>query len=458
MADDWLWLANAKAALHAPRLFLERPMYGYFRPLNLAWVFILFYLIGAKAYAFGVINILLHAVNIVLFWKVLEKFEVPMQARMLGTTFFAFYFLNASAICWISVGHDLWVTLLSFIFTLKMFKFLKKPGILLFMQILLLGLAATLFKEAGFITIGLYFLMLIMYRKNPFIREYRPYSLIMILIYAAYLVLYFKTRTVAERDVVLSGTTIVNLWYLLAYLITPFSARVVKWLPENIHWLIATLKIIATILVPLIVGYTFWKKEKVLIYFALWSIMSISTVAVFDWRLGLFDFNPVRTASRFMYVAVPGLAVIVGWLVSELYSKYFKRIKARGIAALLIVIFISANWLIISRVIILFRYNQNECNQIIADLKPILPSLTKDKRLLVLTDDLAKTPQIINSEIHLEAILYVIFNKKNKVVVEEMPADWRGQSMGTGKNVLLLWNTSKSRLQLPDGAARPDGY
>ena len=179
--DDWLWLANARMALNDPTIFLERPMYGYFRPLNMVIVFLWLHLFGATAFAFSMVSILLHAGNIWLLWKLLGKFDVPESVRNLSAFIFGFYALNASAIEWISVGHDLWVTGLSFIFAMRVLKLIEKPSNLLFLQVLMLGLTAVLIKESGFITIGIYYLLMIYRRKSPFHRDYRLYSIVFIL-------------------------------------------------------------------------------------------------------------------------------------------------------------------------------------------------------------------------------------------------------------------------------------
>jgi len=138
--DDWLWLANAIKAWDYPRIFFERPMYGYFRPLNMIWVSILVKIFGVSAFAFSIINIILHSVNIMMLWKVLEKFDIETQIRNISCLFFGFYYLNISAIGWISVGHDIWVVFWSLLFTLKMVEFVKTPGISAFIQIAIFGI------------------------------------------------------------------------------------------------------------------------------------------------------------------------------------------------------------------------------------------------------------------------------------------------------------------------------
>jgi hypothetical protein len=122
-------------------------MYGYFRPLNMVLVFLERLVLGNHATLFSLVSLLLHSANVWLFWKVLERLKVTSAMRFTAIVFFAFYFLNAPAIEWISVAHDLWVTGLCLLVVLKSLDVVERPSWPLFIQIWLLGMAATLIKE-----------------------------------------------------------------------------------------------------------------------------------------------------------------------------------------------------------------------------------------------------------------------------------------------------------------------
>jgi len=450
MGDDWLWLFNAKSALDDPGLFYGRPMYGYFRPLNLVWVFSLLNLFGLKVYLFSAVHILLHGVNVFLFWKVLSKFDMHQREKIIAAAVFAFYFLNVSAIGWISVGHDLWVTLLTFAFTLRMLTFIERPGGVNFIIVLLLGMAATLFKEAGFITLGMYLLLLVLKGKNPISRKFLKYSVLIFMIYFIYLIVYFKTRTVIDKDIVLGVGTITNLWYLCTYLVTPFSARAVGLFPASFIWLLQSVKIAATFIVPMLFIYIVIRKEKTVIYFACWSLMFLSTVAVFDWGMSLFDLYPERTVARFMYVAVPGFGVMAGWLVNKLYRAIIKRPLKPYIAVALVMVFAAGNWVVVKKVTGLYFSRQEQCSRIISDLKPVVPDIKERGSLVVLTDDLEKTPQIIYTGNHLEAIIFCNYDIKAKVRVCPQVPGYEECVADTDSSVVLVWNTMENRFDDPE--------
>ena len=447
--DDWLWLANAKKALSNPELFFERPMYGYFRPLNMLLISALYKILGASASMFSMLNILLHAINVWLLWKVLDKFNLEENIRNLSAFIFGFYFLNASAIEWISVGHDLWVALLSFLFILRTLHFIEKPNIAVFIQILLFGIAATLFKESGFVTIGIFFLLLILKQQFPFSRRFRFYSLSILLVYFIYLVFYFITRTVADKEIVLGFDTVINLWYLLAYIVMPISKRVLQFFPENLHWVLIIIKISITLIIPLIFIYIFRKGGEAAKFFLMYSVMFLSTVAVFNWELSLFDLSPERTVSRFMYSAVPGYAVVLSWLWFNVFSHYLKFLRKKIIYLSLIIIFIAGNFLIINKISGIFIFHQKLSNNIISALNNVPDGLANCDAIVVLTDDIDNTHQIVKSGHHLESIVFVKFDRNVKVLLKE-DKQYSLVDLTYDGNILTVgWQTSTSKLLIP---------
>jgi len=420
-----------------------------FAHLNMLLISTLLKTLGTKAYIFSLLSILLHAVNVCLLWKVLDKFKVKENIRNLSALIFGFYFLNASAVEWISVGHDLWVTLLSFLFIIRTLHFIGKPNIAVFIQVLLLGIAATLFKESGFVTIGIFFLLFILKQQFPFSKSFRFYSLSILLVYFIYLVFYFSNRTVVDKEITLSFNIVTNLWYLLAYVLTPISKRVLNIFPENMHWLLATIKISITLIIPLAFIYIFKKSGKAIKFFLVWSVMFISTVAVFNWELGLFDLYPERTVSRFMYSAIPGYAVALAWLWFNIFSYYLKILYKKTVYIPLIVVFIVGNFLVIDKVSDIFIYHQKLSGGIINTLNNVPDKLACCDTIVVLTDDIGNTHQIIKSLFHLESIVFVKFDRQVKVRLKE-DKQYSLTDLTYDNSILTVgWDTSDNRLIMP---------
>ncbi|MCD6161912.1 MAG: glycosyltransferase family 39 protein [candidate division Zixibacteria bacterium] len=446
IGDDWLWLANAKKAFDNPEIFFQRPMYGYLRPLNMFIIFIWQNIFGENAYIFSLINILLHASNIWLLWKVLKKFGVSEKVCNLSALIFGFYYLNSSALLWISVGHDLWVTMLSLLFTLKMIDLIERPQILNFIIVFLIGIAATLIKESGFVTIGLFFLLLILKRKNPLSKEFRLYSIFIILIYLIYIIMYFITRTYADKKLVIGLETIMNLWYFIIYIIFPLSKRFAAIIPEGMLWAVKAIKITATLAAPLVLFYAFKKGGNALKYFILWSVMFISTIIIFDWNLGLFDLYPGKTASRFMYSVIPGFSVVISWLIINVIWARFKFLNKKSIMIIMVILFISGNFLIIKKVSNIFIYKQNITNEILDSLYGITDNLKKSDILIILTKDIESAFIVLPSEIHIEAMIFVKFNKLIDVQVKEV-SQYKSNAIGYSDRVMTLgWDIKSNKM------------
>ncbi|MCX6833383.1 MAG: hypothetical protein NT028_14890, partial [candidate division Zixibacteria bacterium] len=439
--DDWLWLANAKRALTAPLIFLERPMYGYFRPLNMVLVFLQRLVLGNHAILFSLVSILLHSANVWLLWRVLERLKVSSAMRFTAVVFFAFYFLNAPAIEWISVAHDLWVTGLCLLVVLKSFEVVEKPSWSLFVQIWLLGMAATLVKESGFVSIGLFWAVLLLKGKSPLSRPFRVFTLLAALSYAAFLVGYSATRTVADREIALNAHTVVNLWYFLVYLITPFAKRIVESVPDHVVGMLKVIKIAATILLP-VCGVYLWRKGSVVCrLFLLWSIAFVTTIAIMKWDVGLFDLYSERTASRFMYSPVLGVSECLAWLAQKVADRV-QVLRWKYVVAFVTLLFIGFNWLAVRQVSGLYLENQAIANGVIETFKSSASSLATCDSVIVFSDDLPNTPSLIASPRHLEAILYVSFDRSLSVTVTDRePQD----STVTGKltnAVVFRWDSA----------------
>ena len=447
--DDWLWLANAKRALTTPLIFLERPMYGYFRPLNMVLVFLERLILGNHAILFSFVSVLLHSANVWLLWKVLERLKMSSAMRFTAVVFFAFYFLNAPAIEWISVAHDLWVTGLCLLVVLKSLDVVERPSWSLFIQIWLLGMAATLIKESGFVSIGLFWAVLLLKGKSPLSRPFRLFTLVAALSYAAFLAGYSATRTVADREIALNTNTVINLWYFLVYLITPFAKRIVESVPEQMVGLLKVIKIAATVLLPLC-GVYLWRKGGIVCrLFLLWSIAFVATIAIMRWDVGLFDLYSERTASRFMYTPVLGVSVCLAWLAQKVADRV-RVLRWRSVVVLVTTLFIGFNWLAVWQVSGLYQENQAIANGVIETFESSASLLATCDSVIVFGDDLPNAPALVVSSRHLEAILYVWFNRGLPVIVTDRePLD--GTVAGKPTNVVVFrWDSATRSLIAQD--------
>lgn len=448
IGDDWLWLANAKKALTDPSIFIERPMYGYFRPLNMVVVSIMEFVFGPNARVFSFLNILLHAINVFLLWMVLKKYDAPKDIRVLAPFIFAFYYLNCAAIEWISVGHDLWVTGLMLIFLVKLKTFIDQTNPKDFIIMFMIGWAAALFKESGLVAIGFYFAYFILESINPFSKKYFAFSMIYVVSYLTFLIFYFLTRTVADKQIELGIPIIINIWYFLVYLLIPLAKRVVDGLSGNSIIAIVIIRNALTFIIPLLLGYVYFKGSRIIRLFVIWPIFFLGTIAVFKWGVSLFTLYPNDPASRFMYTPFVGMAVVIAYLIVWVCNRILKLKINTIAAATIIMIFIAINFALVFIVSPIYFKQQALSQSVIDNIRMNWDTFRDVDSITILTDDLSKTEQIIASGEHLPAIILVIFGKPIGVKIYDLNTNVPNINVTDRRNVILRWDIIKNHLAI----------
>jgi hypothetical protein len=451
MGDDWLWLSNAKKGLSNPSIFFQRPMYGYWRPLNMIIIALLYKIVGLNSYIFGLGNILLHAANIFLLSEVLKKFHADNRIRHLGAFIFAFYYLNAPVISWIATGHDIWVTFLSLLFILQIIKVFQKPNLLGFLLAWGLAFSAILFKESGFVTLGLYFLIAIFLKRSPFFGKFKYYTAFFIITFVAYLIYYGLTRTYADKQLVFGIDTLVNLWYFIAYMFLPLSKRIADTLPSSLVLFLKLIRIFIVISIP-ILFFTIIRKGIVAAkVFLFWSIMYISTIAIMKWGMGLFSLYPTETAGRFFYTADIGLAVVLAWLIIYFYSKTtISFLSSRTLKIMCAGVFVILNLAIVYKTNRIYATRQAIVGNLINDLRSRPDSLVDGDTLIVVLEGKNNPPQtIVESEQHMEAIIFMNLDKRIKVWAVNKN-DYADAKVPNGRSKKVIsWDARNKHLVIP---------
>jgi hypothetical protein len=407
------------------------------------------YIFGPNARVFSFGNILLHAINIFLLWLVLKKYDAPKNIRLLAPFIFAYYYLNCSAVEWISVGHDLWVTGLLLLYILKLKSFHEKPGAKNFIAMFLLGWAAALFKESGLIAIGIYFAYFQINKANPFKKEFFIYSSMNIVSYTVFMIFYFLTRTVVDKQIVLGVPVLINIWYFSVYLLLPFAKRLVDGLSMNVLAILQYIKVICTLILPPLLVYAYIKGSRIIKLFILWPIFFITTIAVFKWGVALFTLYPNDPASRFMYSPFVGMAVCIAWGAIHLAKDIMKFRLNMAILMILGMIFITANFTAIRKSSSIFIKQQRLSQSIIDDIGHHRSILEKVDSIIILIENIQETEQIVASGEHLHAILLVQFDKSIKVAVIDSSQDIFRMIKIDEKYIVLRWDKISNHLIAP---------
>jgi hypothetical protein len=449
VSDDWLWLSNAKRALTDPMVFFQRPMMGYFRPLNMVLIFLWLNIFGANAIIFSLINVLLHGLITFLIWNTLKKYGVSKELALTSSFIFAFYCLNASAIEWICVGHDLWVTALILIMIIKMKNFIQQPNLSRFAIIWSLGFSATLIKESGFISIGLYLLLFLLLHLSPIGKKYYKYTIFMIATYMLFCIFYFLTRTVADRQLVFGTEAIINLWYFTVYVAFPFPPRLIIDTPSQLIGILKAIRIILTFIYPLLLVIIFIRAKPIIRVFIILPSMFMSTIAIFQWGHGLFALYPGDTAARFMYSPAVGFSIILAFVWINLKTALHLRKYYKSYLFAIGILFLMLNGLAVSWLSGINKRNQQITNDVIYQLSLVQPALMKCDTITVITDDVQEATPVVFSDIRLQAIIYVKFDKKIRVVISELNDFHKENVAIKDKNYIAYWDSKKEKLYIP---------
>lgn len=458
ITDDWLWLNHAGNISTNPAILMEKPMYGYFRPAFMVWISILKFICGKNAILFSLTHIVLHCINVLLLWKILKLFNVKQSIRLFTALFFGTYFLNVSAVGWISVGHDLWVLLLSFIFCIICLSYIEKPTIKKGFLIFITGLLAILFKENGIVTLGLYFLCFIYRKVNPFSKNCKIVTVSLSLFYLLYIIWFFLTRGYVNNETEISITILGRLWFLLAYSLSPLTEATCGFLPSIIVVALLIVRYGLLFMLPIVFIHSVLKKKTTPLIGFSWAIMFLSTVAIMKTESSLLSAYPSILMTRYFYVAMPGVALVFMWTLS-VFCDYIRLQKSVFKYLLILIIPVY----LLSSTFAGFKGNRSirsrgvRTERAIACFNEEYSSLLSSDTLMVVGVS-GKVPQTfaqcdfppVEMKSHFESLLAVQFGKditvvnmefKEKELIEAI--DW-----GSYEFPVLLWDSVKDQLVL----------
>lgn len=241
--------------------------------------------------------------------------------------------------------------------------------------------------------------------------------------------------------------TFVSLWYFLAYIVFPLSKRIAEVIPAEWCWVLPPLRIGATLLLP-VAAILLWRKGGLAgRFFLLWPLMFVATIAIMIGHVGLFDLYPPRVVTRYVYTATVGYAACLSLIVRSLTGRYFDRQVAGHSFLLFAALYVCANFFIVRATSQVYFENQRIHQEIVNGLSSVENQLVQSDTLLVLTDDLAKTPQTITIQGILPAVVYVKFDKEIIVQVVEQRAPGESRTRQSGRLLALRWSTSLQRFE-----------
>lgn len=457
VTDDWLWLNHARNLFSDPSLLIEKPMFGYYRPAFIIWFSFLHALWGTNSVPYSITHIILHCINVYLFWSLLKQNGISQMIRLGAALFFGTYFLNASAVGWISVGHDIWVLFLAFMFCMITSSFIEKSSAKNAFLVLLTGIAAILFKENGIVTLGIYYLFFILKKENPFAKKYRSLTLIISFVYTAYVIWFFSTRGYVNNETEISFKVIERLWFLLAYSLSPLTESTTHSLPSPVVLLFMIVRYSMIVIIPFLLFYAALKRKGIPLVGGAWAVMFLSTVAIMKTDSSLFSTYPSILMTRYFYVAIPGISLVIFWGIAHL----FRSFKQKRTAAVLILI-LTPCYLFASTFAGYKGNSSSRARQVRA--QRVITSFNEEYKRLLSSNTLfviglegevpwtyaQKDFPTVEMSSHFESLLSVKFNKNITVVNMEFhdedslhEINWRSY-----RTPVLRWDSRKDQLVL----------
>jgi hypothetical protein len=446
VGDDWLWLAHGARAAADPGLFLTRPIYGYFRPLFAAYVAIIHAVSGLNVYVYGVLIAGIHTGNGFLLYRMLRRLQVDADAARIAAVLFSFYFLNCAAVCWISAGADVLVLTLLLVFSTMLIDFYARPSALRFIALLAVALCAVMIKETGFACAVLFLAYPLLERSNPFSARAVRFTATFILVFAIYAIMYFQSRTVIDKEVILNARTPLNLWFLFVYLFMPLPERFVALLGEGLKQLLAAAKASFALALPAVWGYAFVRRSAGERFALLWPCVMLIPVSLFDWNVSIFDLYPSRTASRFMYVATPGFGAFAGLLLGALLKKHP---NTKRYTVLALIVFVGVNSVAVKGVTELYRQRESEDASVFQTLSEGREMIRRYDTLVV---DRIRPPACVDTPSGFDVIKSMVYLATGADVHVRYATIKEGSAgnSGNGNASVLAWDENTGRYVVRD--------
>jgi hypothetical protein len=222
-------------------------------------------------------------------------------------------------------------------------------------------------------------------------------------------------------------------------------------LPPYLTSVFGFIKVILTASIP-ILSYIIVKTTRAVVkFFFLWAVMFISTIAIMKWDVGLFSLYPGDTAGRFCYTANIGTAVIMAWLANIVYDKTRVMLTIRKFVPVIFCgLFIILNLGIIYKTTRIYAYRQALMSDIIGDSRLLSGSFSNSDTLTILVDKKHTPPEtIVDSEKHIQAILFMNFEKTVEVRVIEKPERSNTELSIDNPSKIIAWNAGSGHFVIP---------
>jgi len=344
--DDYIIVKNPatfQLSGFSDLLFSPDVVKPYYRPLNRATYLLNYWLTGMNPAGFHAVNVLIHLLNVILFYSVGCRISSNRVGPFIAALLFAVHPLNTESVDFISARNNL----LSFFFTMAaFFLYLRsnRKSMAWLSCSALLFLLGLLSKETAFMLIAL----LVLDSVYPFAlagAESWRGKMVKLLPYLLVVACYLTMRTYALQGIMgigthsdgLLGRLAQNFYSIPQYLrwfLFPADLTIFHTMPKSAsdysHWLFPAWAVIALGLWLIIRWH-----NKPALFGLLWFAVNYIPIA------NIVPIPSAPMAERYMYIPAAGLCLIVGEWCSYLYSKDATKRMAK-VATFMAIAFLAA--------------------------------------------------------------------------------------------------------------------
>jgi hypothetical protein len=216
-------------------------------------------------------------------------------------------------------------------------------------------------------------------------------------------------------------------------------------MPEQLHWLLTTIKVIVTVAVPVLIWSVVKKGTHLSRLFLGWLLLFLATVSLFDWEISLFSLYPERSASRYMYSPSVGAVVIMSWLIRAVWNRWLKsRQIHRAVLIVLAILYVFTNAAIVYKVTAIYRFKQTQEKKIYNSLVTHFRESNADN-VTIHVPDSQNAPAVLRAEMFPESMLLVGTGREVEVTIHNKEAEIY-ELLDSGSGLLLVWDDDVGEL------------
>ena len=336
--DDWIVLSLLRDGFSLGD-FVSMENAGRFRPLTNVLLYMRYLAFRDTAWLYYLLNILLHGLISVLFYRLLIKLELPERTAMISALFFAVYFQHYEAVLWL-YGTIREFAVLAYIFGLwHLHEYLankSRKSLWLFAAFSFAGL----FVVEDFVVAPLiYGVFALLFTKNGLRSALlKP----VVLIGLIELVLYFSIRSaVIDRPGITEnyyypGFHMVRVlfeylgWFIIPSPAHPYFKTIAGILPQPLYYLWRGASYLAIFgFIPLS-AWLFVQSSKQVRFFILFIFIAMLPIIPLNYKVG----------PRNIYITSLGLAVMVGYILNSLMGRPDVKNGVRKLVLLIVAVYL----------------------------------------------------------------------------------------------------------------------